>query len=187
MGRFDEALAEIKRARELDPFSLLINWNVGRILYYARRYDEAIAEFNKTLELDQNSARTHSFLERVYAAKGMNEEAFAEHLKNDSLTGLDAERISNLKETYAAAGWKGVWQKEIDWAREDSKSRYISPYRMAGLYNLLSDNVHTIEWLNKAFEERNGTLVILKVDPSWDNLRDDPRFQDLLRRIGLPQ
>ncbi|MDQ6788509.1 MAG: FlgO family outer membrane protein [Acidobacteriota bacterium] len=187
MGRFDESLAEIKRARELDPFSLLINWNVGRILFYARRYDEAIAEFNRTLELDQNSLRTHSFLERIYAAKGMNEEAFAEHLKNDSLTGFDAERITNLKEIYAATGWKAVWQKEIEWTLEDSKNRYVSPFGMALLYKSRGDKERAIEWLDKAFEERSGTLVTLKVDSSWDNLRDDPRFQDLLRRIGFPQ
>jgi serine/threonine-protein kinase len=185
MGRFDEALAEIKRARELDPFSLLINWNVGRILYFARRYDEALLELRKTLEMDQNFLRTHGFLERVYAAKGMNEEAFAEHLKYDSLTGLDAERITNLKEIYAAAGWKAVWQKEIEWTLEDSKNRYVSPFGMALLYNSRGDKERAIEWLDKAFEDRSGTLVTLKVDPSWDNLRDDPRFQDLLRRVGL--
>ena len=91
------------------------------------------------------------------------------------------------KETYAAAGWKGVWQKEIDWAQEDSKSRYVSPFSMAYFYNSLGDKNRAIEQLNKAFEERNGSLVTLKSDPGWDNLRGDARFQDLLRRIGLPQ
>ncbi len=187
MSRFDEALEEIKRARELDPFSLLINWNVGRILYFARRYDEALLELRKTLEMDQNFQRTHGYLEIVYRSKGMNDEAFAEHLVYATLTGASAERITNLKEAYAAAGWKGVWQKEIEWALEDSKSRYVSHYGMAMLYDSLGDKDRTMEWLNKAYEERDGTLVYLKVEPRFDPLRDDPRFQDLLRRIGLPQ
>jgi len=186
MGRFDESLAEIKRARELDPFSLLINWNVGRILYFARRYDEALVELRKTLEMDQNFVRTHGYLEIVYRVKGMNDEAFAEHLIYATLTGASAERITNLKETYAAAGWKGVWQKEIEWTLEDSKNRYVSPFGMALLYNSLGDKERAMEWLNKAFEERSGTLVTLKVDSSWGKLRDDPRFQELLKKIGFP-
>lgn len=187
MGRFDEALAEIKRARELDPFSLLINWNVGRILFFARRYDEAIVELRKTLEMNQNFLRAHSFLGNVYEQKGMNDEAFAEYLKYDALNGISAERIANLKEVYATAGWKGFWQKEIEWALEDSESRRVPTYRMAQLYSLLGDKDRSMVWLNKSYEERNGTLVVLKVDPSWDNLHDDPRFQELLRKVGLPQ
>ncbi len=187
MGRFDEALAEIRRARELDPFSLLINWNVGRILYFLRRYDEALAELRKALELDQNSLRVHSYLEAVYLMKGMNDEAFAEHLKYDALTGRSAERIAVLKKTYAASGSKAAAQKELEFALEDAKSHHITSFNMAYLYVRAGDKNHTLEWLNRAYGEREGSLVNLNADPHWDDIRADPRFQDLLRRVGLPQ
>lgn len=186
MGRFDEALVEIRRARELDPFSLFINWNVGRILYFARRYDEALAELRRTLELDQNFLRTHAYLETVYLKKGLNDEAFAEHLKVEALTGTSAERIAALKNAYAAGGWKLVRQKEVDFALEDAKSRYLTSLNMAVLYTKNGDRDRALESLNRAYEEREGSLVNLNVDPFWDELRPDPRFQDLLRRVGFP-
>jgi TolB-like protein/Tfp pilus assembly protein PilF len=186
MGRFDEALAEIRRARELDPFSLFINWNVGRILFFARRYDEALAELRRTLEMDQNFARTHAYLESIYLKKGMNDEAFAERLKVDALTGAGAERITALKNAYDAGGWKSVSRKEVEFALEDAKSRYITSLNMAYSYTKNGDRNRALESLNRAYEEREGSLVNLNVDPFWDELRPDPRFQDLLRRVGFP-
>ncbi|MDQ4122174.1 MAG: protein kinase [Acidobacteriota bacterium] len=187
MRRFDEALAEIRRARELDPFSLLINWNVGRILYFARRYDEALNELRRTLEMDQNFARTHVYLQSVYLKKGMNDEAFAELLKVEALSGTSAERITELKNAYASGGWKSVWQKKVEFALEDAKSRYVTSLSMAFLYTKTGDRNRALEWLSRAYEEREGSLVNLNADPYWDELRADLRFQDLLRRIGLPQ
>ena len=186
MGRFDEALAEIRRARELDPFSIFINWNVGRILFFARRYDEALTELRRTLEMDQNFARTHAYLQSVYLKKGMNDEAFAELLKVEALTGTGAERIAALKNAYAAGGWELVWQKEVEFALEDAKSRYVTSLSMAFLYTQNGDRNRALESLNRAYEEREGSLVNLNADPSWDELRPDPRFQDLLRRVGFP-
>jgi TolB-like protein/Tfp pilus assembly protein PilF len=185
MRRFDEALAEIRRARELDPFSLFINWNVGRILFYARRYDEALTELRRTLEMDQNFARTHVYLESVYLMKGMNNEAFAERLKIESLLGTSAERIDALKNAYAAGGWKSVWRKEVEFALEDAESRYITSLPMALLYTKTGDRNRALESLQRAYEEREGSLVNLNADPNWDELRPDPRFQDLLRRVGF--
>ncbi|MFN2393872.1 MAG: tetratricopeptide repeat protein, partial [Pyrinomonadaceae bacterium] len=186
MGRFDEALAKIRRARELDPFSLFINWNVGRILFFARRYDEALTELRRTLEMDQNFVRTHAYLESVYVMKGMNDEAFAEHLKVEALLGMSAERIAALKNAYAAGGWKLVWQKKVEFALEDAKSRYVTSLSMAFLYAKNGDRNRALESLNRAYEEREGSLVNLNADPHWDELRSDPRFQDLLRRVGFP-
>lgn len=187
MGRFDEALAEIRRARELDPFSIFINWNVGRILYFARRYDEALAELRRTLEMDQNFVRTHAYLQAVYLKKGMDTEAFAEFLKVEALSGTSAERIAALKNVYAAGGWKSVWQKQVEFALEDEKSRYITSLSRAFLYAKNDDRNQALEWLNRAYEEREGSLVNLNADPHWDELRADPRFQDLLRRMNLPE
>ena len=187
MGRFDEALAEIRRAREIDPFSIFINWNVGRIFYFARRYDESLAELRRALEMDQNFVRTHGYLEYVYSMKGMNDEAFAEHLKTDALSGVNLERIAALKNAYAAAGFKAVWRKELEFALEDAKTRYVTPITMALLYANVGDKDRALKLLNQSYEERDGSLVYLNVDPHWDELRADPRFQDLLRRIGLPR
>ncbi len=187
MGRFDESLAENRRARGLDPLSLFINWDAGRILYHALRYDESLAELHKTLEMDQNFAWTHAVLHEVYLAKGMNDEALAAHLKFAALTGVSPERVAALKNVYVSTGWKGLWQKEIEWALEDSKHRRVSPYTMATLYARIGDKDHTLEWLNKAFEERGSSLVYLNTDQQWDGIRTDPRFADLVRRVGLPQ
>jgi tetratricopeptide (TPR) repeat protein len=187
MKRFDEALAEVKRARELDPFSLFINWNVGRILFFARRYDEALTDLRRTLEMDQNFARTHIYLQSVYLKKEMNDEAFAELLKVEALTGASQERIAALKKAYAAGGWKSVWQKEVEFAFEDAKSRHITSLSMAFLYAKNGDRNQALESLDRAYEEREGSLVNLNADPHWDELREDPRFADLLRRMNLPQ
>jgi TolB-like protein/Tfp pilus assembly protein PilF len=187
MGRLDEALAEVKRARELDPLSLFINWNVGRTLYFERRYDEALAETLKTLEMNPNFSRTYVYLKEIYLLKGREDEAFAAHLKLAALTGNSPERLSALKGTYDSGGWKAVWRKEIEWALEDSKRRYITPFNIAILYSRVGDKDRTFEWLGRSVEERDGSLVYLKIDQRWDFVRSDPRFADLLRRLNLPQ
>ncbi|MCA1620293.1 MAG: tetratricopeptide repeat protein [Acidobacteria bacterium] len=187
MGRFDESMAEIKRARELDPLSLFINWSVGRALYFERRYDEALAETLKTLEMNPNFARTYVYLTEIYLLKGREDEALTAYLKLAALTGVSPERVSALKGTYDSAGWKAVWRKELEWALEDSNRRHVPPLNIAVLYSRVGDKDRTLEWLGKSAEERAGTLVYLKVDQRWDFVRSDPRFADLMRRVGLPQ
>jgi TolB-like protein len=187
MKRFDEALAEIRRARELDPFSLLINWNVGRILYFARRYDESLAELRQTLEMDQNSAPTHAFLELVYTMKGMNDEAFEAHLKVDALTGASAERLAALKTAYARSGFRSVWEKEIEFALEDAKSRHITPFNFSRLYANAGDKNRALALLNQAYDVRDGSLVYINAAPYWDDFRADALFQDLQRRMNFPR
>jgi TolB-like protein/Flp pilus assembly protein TadD len=187
MKRFDEALAEIRRARELDPFSLLINWNVGRILYFARRYDESLAELRQTLEMDQNSPPTHAYLEFVYSMKGMKDEAFAAHLKVDALTGASAERLAALKTAYGRSGFKSVWEKELEFALEDAKSRHVTPFNLAVLYANVGDKNRALALLNQAYDVRDGSLVYSNAAPYWDDLRADARFQDLLRRMNFPR
>jgi tetratricopeptide (TPR) repeat protein len=186
MGRFDESLAEIKRARELDPLSIFINWNVGRALYFERRYDEALAETLKTLEMNPNFSRTYVYLQEIYLLKGREDEALAAHLKLAALTGVSPERISALKATYDSGGWKAVWRRELEWGLEDSRRRYVSPFIVAWLYSRVGDKDGALEWLNKSVEERDGTLVYLKVDQRWDFVRPDPRFAELVRKVGLP-
>ena len=187
MGRFDESLAEVKRARELDPLSVLINWNVGRILFHARRYDESLAELRKALELNPNYPRTRGYLEIVYMQKGMDEEALAEHLKSAALADVGPERIAAVKGAYDSGGWKAVWRKELEWTLEDAKGRHVSPFIVAWFYSRIGDRDGALEWLNKSVEERDGTLVYLNIDQRWDSVRADPRFAELVRKVGLPQ
>jgi TolB-like protein len=187
MGRFDESLAEIERARALDPLSIFINWDVGRVLYHAGRFDESLAEFRKTLVLNENFARTHWYLVRVYLQKGMDAEALAEHLKFASLTGVSPERILAVKGAYGSGGWKAVWRRELEWALEDSARSQVSPLTVAQYHARVGDRDGTLEWLNKSVEERLGGLVYLKIDDRWDFLRTDPRFAELARKVGLPQ
>ena len=122
---------------------------------------KAMTEVRRTLEMDQNFVRTHAYLEFVYLKKGMNDEAFAEHLKVEVLLGTSAERIGALKNAYAAGGWKSARRKELEFALEDAKIRYMTSLNMAFLYTKNGDRDQALEWLNRAYEEREGSLVNL--------------------------
>jgi eukaryotic-like serine/threonine-protein kinase len=187
LGRVDEAVREIRRAQELDPFSLTINTQVGWIFYYARQYDQAIEAYRKALELDPNFAYAHGRFTRAYIAKGMYEEAVNEYSKSAFITRLRPGAEAILREAYGKSGWKGFLKKQIELEKEAAKQVYISPYRIANHYALLGENDQAFDWLDKACEERAISLVQLKVDPQMDGLRRDPRYEELLRRIGFPQ
>jgi hypothetical protein len=117
--------------------------------------------------------------------KGMKDEAFASHLKSDTLAGSSAERLAALKTAYARSGFKGVWEKDLEFALEDAKSRYIAPFNMAQLYANAGDKNRALDLLNQAYDMRDGSLVYINAAPYWDDLRAEGRFDDLLRRIGL--
>ena len=185
LGRFDEALAKIKRAQELDPLSRFINATVGRLLYLAHRYDQAIDHYRKLVEMEPNLAIAHFRLGQSYEQKGMNEEAIAEFLKAADLFKESSDVIIEYKKAYAVSGMRGYWQIKLDLAKEQSKQSYIPSYEIARLYAHLSKEDQAFEWIEKAYEERSYELVYLKVDPSFDSLRSDPRFAALLKKIGL--
>jgi len=185
LGRFDEAIAEAKQAQELDPLSLVVNWNVGHIFYLSRQYNQAVEQYQKTLALDPRFNRARGDLIEVYEQKGMYKEAIQETGKQVALSEGSAERLAAIEEAYRALGVKGYWRKKLDLAKEELKSNYASPLYMAKLYTKFGDKDQALAWLEKAEEEREPFLVWLKVDPNWDGLRTDPRFADLVRRIGL--
>jgi TolB-like protein/Tfp pilus assembly protein PilF len=192
LGRFDESFTEYNRALELDPLSLAISTDLGMAYYYARQYDRAIEHFKKLIELDPNYVRTHFYLARVYEEKGMFEEAFAEREKGIILSGGNAEKVAREKiqitNALKTSGAKGYWQKLLDLTEESAQQKGESPNSldMAVLYARLNKRHEAFEWLEKAYQERES-LSFLNAESDWDNLRDDPRFQDLLRRVGLPQ
>jgi serine/threonine-protein kinase len=181
-GRLDEAMAEMRRAQEIDPRSLIINTEVGRIFYHMRQYDQAIAQYQKTLGMDPNFAQAHLQLGWAYEKKGMYQEAIAEYQKAIAL-GARPTMLSRIGRTYALWGKRGEAQKVLDELKQLSKRSYVPSYDFALIYAGLGEKEQAITWLEKAYEE--DPPMGLKVDPTWDSLRSHPRFQDLLRRMGL--
>jgi serine/threonine-protein kinase len=185
MGRLDEGVAENKIAKGLDPLSLIINANTAQFLRDAHQYDQAVAEARKVLEIDPNFIGAHFGLANAYELKRMYQEAVAEMQKAFVLDN-DPERAGAWAQGYAAAGYRGAVQRDIGILKERLKQRYVPPFEVAEDYLRLGDNDQALAWLEKTYQEHSGLLTYLKADPLWDPIRTDPRFQDLLRRVGLP-
>ncbi len=185
MTRFDEAIAHAKRALELDPLSLIINASLANRFYHARQYDQAIQQFEKTLELDEHFWGGH-MIGLPYEQKGMYEEAISEFQKAASFLENDPETLACLGHAYARSGRRDKAQKVLDELKESSKRRYVQSCDVALIHVGLGENDVAFRLLEKAYTERDESLVIIKVDPRLDPLRSDPRYTDLLRRMGFP-
>ncbi len=186
MKRFDEGMAEHKQAIALDPLSLIGNTNIGDGLYYARQYDRAIEQYQKTLALDPNFSAAHFGLASVYDRKGMYKEAIAEWKKAFLLDG-DARTADLIGKAYSVSGYKGAMQAWLDDLIRQSTHGYVAPLDIAILYLRLGENEHALEWLEKGYQARDANMVDIATEPTFDSVRSDPRFIDLLRRVGLPQ
>jgi len=186
MGRHEEANAKIKHSQELDPLSLIINVAVGWSLYFGRRYDEAIEQLVKTVELDQNYPVTHWILGLVYRKTGRYEMAIAEGEKGVALSDGSPLMRAALAHTYGMANKTKEALETLESLTNLAKQKYIAPYFLAGIHIGMGENDRALECLERAYEEKSHWLIYLHIDPSMDTLRDDARFQDLLRRVGLP-
>jgi len=183
----DEALAEIKRAQELDPLSIIINLVVGYTFVHARQYDDAIVQYRKTIELDPSWPAAHYELGFAHALKGEYAEGIAEIEKALTLSPDNLEALQILGYTHASAGKRTEALRVLDRLNELAQRKYIPPFSRALIYTGLGDKDQAIAWLEKVYEERSPYLfyLALNVHPVWDPLRSDPRFQDLVRRMGL--
>jgi TolB-like protein/Tfp pilus assembly protein PilF len=185
-GRFDEAIAEMKRAWGLDPLSLIINRNLGLSLYYARRYDKASEQLQKTLEMDPNFSMVHAALGEVYVQKSMYKEALTEFEKEADIHGhLNQHEQAWRAVAYLNAGKRDEAQRILDDLLERSKRAYVAPTRLAGIYFALGEDDEGFRWLDRSYQERDSTLLEIKVDPGFDEVRSDPRFKELLKKVGL--
>jgi len=186
-GRLDEYLAETKRARELEPTSLIINSLVGRALYYTRQYDQAITDLRKTLDMDPNFVSALWYIGWTYEQKSMYTEAIAALQNASRISGGDPVILGSLGHAYAISGRKSDALRSIAELKELAKQRYVAPFDVAVVYVGLADKDHTFEWLQKALEDRSHWIIWLKNDPRFDSIRSDPRYGDVMRRMGLPQ
>jgi DNA-binding winged helix-turn-helix (wHTH) protein/TolB-like protein/Tfp pilus assembly protein PilF len=185
IGRHEEAITEAKRALNLEPFSLHINMLTGQFFYHMHNYDPAIEQTRKTLEIDPSFWAAHGVLGRTYAAKRMYSEAIAELQKALELSGGRIEAMSQLGYGYAVSGDRLQAEKILAELKKLSRQRYVPYHQIARIYVGLGKKDEALDALEKAFHERDTGLTFLKVVPQWNSLRADPRFQDLLRRVGF--
>jgi tetratricopeptide (TPR) repeat protein len=188
-GREEEALAEISRAHELDPSSPIINSVVGFVHIAARRYDDAIATCKKVASENPTFAMAHSCLARAYIGKRMYVQGIEEAKAYSQLSGdrYESGFASALQQGFRSAGWKGALAEGVGSRLAQRKSDYFSAFEIAELYASLGAKDMAFRWLNTAYREREASLLLLKTDFYLDPIRSDPRFAELLRKVGLPQ
>ena len=187
MGRHAAALEEVRTAQELDPLSPQLNTDIGWFYYRARRYDEAVAQFKRTLQLEPDFIQGHVSLARAYLQKGMYSEARMEMREALSRSGAGPQDIAALTHSDPVAGIHNFRRLTLERLKKDKTQSPAFAYAYAEVYVLLGENDHALMWLDRAYAEHYYRLVFLKVEPTFDPLRSEPRFQQLLRRVGLPQ
>jgi serine/threonine-protein kinase len=187
MGRLDEAVTESTHSQQFDPMSLVSKSSAAWVHYFAGHYDQVIEICRKTLALDQNFYVAHRYLGLAYEQKGMFKEAIAEFEKALSLSGGSALMKAHLGHAYAVAGDQAKARQILAELEQQSSQSYVSPFHLAVIHVGLGEKDKAFEQLERAFSDHAEFLVYLKAEPRLAPLRSDPRFQDLLRRMGLPQ
>jgi tetratricopeptide (TPR) repeat protein len=184
-GRLDEALREAKKGRELDPLSPAPSSAVGMMICYQRDYDRAIKELQKTLDLDPNFAVGNLYLGKIYCEQGRTAEGIAALQNARNVMGDSPFLIGMIGYYLAAGGDREEALKLLDHLKNLATQKYVPAQPFALIYSGLGEDDLAFEWLDKAYEERSSLLIWLKVDPTFDKLRSNPRFGLLLREMGL--
>lgn len=183
LGRRDESFAEFQRALEIEPFSLTINRFFSESLIFARRYDDALAQTQKTLELEPSFGIARYHLAIIYMLQGKNAEGLEEYLKVTEYLGYP-EVAAKVRERAKREGWESALRMSFT---PGERSPTLTAYVQATLLVVLGDNDEAIALLNKAYEDREAFVAQMKVDPRLDPLRGDPRFEELIKKIGFPE
>ena len=185
MGQYDRALAEMRRAQELDPLSLIINANYGKAYFNARRYDEAIQQLQKTIEIDPTFFVAHHYLGSAYAMKGAYAEALASYQKARELNASDPHVVALMGRLYAVTGDRAKAMDVTAQLKAMSTQRYVPDYNFALIYAALDEKDKAFESLEKSYQGHTIDMLTLHYDPLIDRLRSDPRFVDLVGRVAL--
>ena len=186
MGMNDDSILEGQRAQELDPISPITTWLLGTVFYYARQYDRAIEEYKKALEIDTNNFMTHLLLGMAYIEKGAYNEAIVQLQKGMDISERDGQSsIWRLIISYALSGKIDEMKKLFEELSKGSRQEYFSPYFIAWLYLKFGQKDKAFEWLERAYDEHDQWIIVIKVDPKFDNLHSEPRFTALLKKVGL--
>ena len=180
LGQAHEAISEIKLAQQLDPMSFWVSRDVGRMLYEARLYDQALAALREAAEMNPHSPVVYNWLSWTYDKKGMIPDSVEMDLKDEATNGASEEVLAQLRKAFEKSGQNGYLKKKLELTKSDG-------YVMAQINARLGNRDQAFRWLEKAYEQRSGYLVLLKVDPELDNLRSDHRFEAHLRRLNLLQ
>jgi TolB-like protein/tetratricopeptide (TPR) repeat protein len=186
MGQSGEALAKMNKSQELDPLSLIISVAVGWALYNARRYEDAIDQLRRAVELDPHYPVTYWILGLLFRITGRYEMSIAEGQKAVALSNSSPLMRAALAQTLGAADRKAEAVRLLEELKRQAEQKYVAPYFLAGIYIGLGETDFALEYLEKCYQEHSHWLIYLHIDPGMDSLRGDLRFEDLLRRVGLP-
>ncbi len=189
MHRCDEAIEQMRKAQEIDPLTSGIRTTMGWTYYYCRRYDQALDQFRRAVLLDKDSLDAHFGVAKAYEYKGQEAEAIAEWESVLNMNG-DADLAATLRRTFTASGYRAalrmLWRTQLEDLQDEAKRKEVAPIRLATLYALLGQKDQAFKYLEAAFQERSTKLLDLQLDADFDNLHSDPRFNQTVRRIGLP-
>ena len=187
VGRLEEALGEARLVQRSDPLSPLAYQTAGRYYYFLGQQDRAIEQYKKSLDMDPDFRWGHVFLSFSYRQKGMDEEAFAHRKRAWELFGVPADRIAEVEKRYQREGYDSVFRFQIETGEREARAGRMGSVTLPLAYIHLGDKEKGLYWLEKAFENHTRDMIYIKVEPDYDPVRADPRFQRIVERMNFPQ